>query len=300
MRVLLLSLLLATVPAAARPAPLSPESTFDLYMRALLENDRQAWREFHATVGPALDMFRGWEWEEETSPLSKAFPDAALEWVADNAGAVDAAQAQQAWITAVTRNSRCRALSSDTWHRLSDGYRVATVRFTCQVGDIERLRSLFEAWRFDDQDERDDLIWSSYVTLLRDGPFRALNGTTQLVMAPDSDIWHSEELDQLSIHGRIEKDISRVLMEAWVPMLHWWGQTLTASEKHMTLVADCDGMIQQYQRCAARFAPNELLGAYELARHISAQHRTVADGELAQQCLALRAKVEALWPEPCN
>ncbi|MBH1657334.1 hypothetical protein I5V54_06290 [Stenotrophomonas maltophilia] len=68
----------------------------------------------------------------------------------------------------------------------------------------------------------------------------------------------------------------------------------------MTLVADCDGLIQQYQRCAARFAPNELLGAYELARHISVQHRTVADSELAQQCLALRPKVEALWPEPCD
>ncbi len=267
-------------------------------MRALVENDRQAWREFHTTVGPVMGDFRGWE--DETSPLAKAFPDAALEWVADNAGAVDAAQAQQEWITAVTRSSRCRALGSDTWHRLSDGYRVATVRFTCQVGDIERLRSLFEASLFEDQDVRNALLWSSYVTLLRDGPFRSLYGTTRLVMDPDSEIWHSEGLDQLSIHGRIEKDISRVLMEAWMPMLHWGGQRLIASEEHMTLVADCDGLIQQYQRCAARFAPNELLGAYELARHISVQHRTVADSELAQQCLALRPKVEALWPEPCD
>ncbi|MGS7862010.1 hypothetical protein [Stenotrophomonas forensis] len=267
-------------------------------MRALVENDRQAWREFHATVGSAMGDFRGWE--DETSPLAKGFPDAALEWLADDAGAGDATRAQQTWITAVTRSSHCRALSSDTWHRPSDGYRVATVRFTCQVGDIERLRPLFEASLFDDQNDRNAPLWSSYVTLLRDGPFRSLYGTTQLVMDPDSEILHSEGLDQLSIHGRMEKDFSRVLMEAWMPMLHWWSQTHRAREEHMTLVADCYGMIQQYQRCAARFAPNELLGAHELARHISAQHKTLADSKLTQQCLAMRPKIDALRPEPCD
>jgi hypothetical protein len=42
------------------------------------------------------------------------------------------------------------------------------------------------------------------------------------------------------------------------------------------------------------------MGAYALAKQVSDQHGTIADSALAQQCLALRPKVEGLWPAPCE
>jgi len=236
----------------------------------------------------------------EASSLAKALPSGALEWLVNDAGADDATRAQQAWTTAVLRNTRCRALSSDIWHRLSDGYRVATIRFSCQVGDIERLRTLRDASTFDPKEEEDNRFWSAYVALLRDGPFKTVYGTSELVMAPGSEIWHSESFDPRTFEGDVDNDVGMALTEAWQAMRSWWSQTMRATERGMILVAECDELVQQYRRCAARFAPQELLGAYALAKQVSDQHGTIADSELARQCLALRPKMEALWPERCE
>jgi len=42
------------------------------------------------------------------------------------------------------------------------------------------------------------------------------------------------------------------------------------------------------------------MGAYALAKQVSDQHGTIADSALAQHCVALRPKVEGLWPAPCE
>ncbi len=298
MRLMLLPLLVVMVPAAARPIPLTPEATFDLYMRTAIEDDPQARREFETNLGSALHLFP--DMKTEASSLAEALPSGALEWLVNDAGVDDAARAQQAWTTAVLRNTRCRALSSDIWHRLSDGYRVATIRFSCQVGDTERLRTLSDASMFDPQEEEDDRFWSAYVALLRDGPFKTIYGTSALVMAPDSEIWHSEAFDPRALGSEVDNDVGSALAGEWQAMHSWWLQTMRMTERRMTLVAECDELVQQYRRCAARFAPQELLGAYALAKQVSDQHGTIADSELAQQCVALRPNMEALWPEPCE
>lgn len=209
-----------------------------------------------------------------------------------------------AWALQVLANSRCQPNRSEVWHSLTEDMRVADVYFTCRVGDVERLRHLSEATVFDDSEQSDQRFWKAYLSVLRDGPFHEISGTTRLVSTAREPDWHSEESkhpnDDFS-HVRVETDVYGVLVEALIAHPRRLYRTATDDAvAQMTGIMECDDLVQQHRRCMARIAPQELKGVSDLASTLSKRRQQIPEAELLQQCTAFRARIQALWPRDCN
>ncbi|HDS1363543.1 TPA: hypothetical protein UN285_000308 [Stenotrophomonas maltophilia] len=209
-----------------------------------------------------------------------------------------------AWALQVLANSRCQPNRSEVWHSLTEDMRVADVYFTCRVGDIERLRHLSEATVFDDSEQSDQRFWKAYLSVLRDGPFHEISGTTRLVSTAREPDWHSEE----SVHPnddvsrtRVETDIHDVLVEALIAQPRRLDHAGTHDAiAQMTGIVECDDLLQQHRRCVARIAPQELKGVSDLASTLSKRRQQIPEAELLRQCMAFRPRMQALWTRECQ
>lgn len=298
MRTLLYLLALAAFPAAGSPPSLTPEATFDLYARTMLQNDADSQHEFDARIGPALGEFRGRH--PDVPAIAWALSRQSHRVLFQGASPDEVKTARRHWAIEVQRRTHCRAVHSEVRDRLEEGFRVADVHFSCDVADVDALSLLYDASLFDRGDTSDIRFWSAYRTLLSDGPFRVVDGNTRLISAPGSSTWHSEGPGVNTIYGQVEKDVGEVLMRAWLPMQRWLFETMRRAEMQKTRVAECDELIQRYRRCAAHLEPQKLADADARAQRLSIERKDMADAELAQQCVALRPKIDAMWPEPCK
>lgn len=295
MRVLFCSLVLAAFPAAGNPAPLSPEAAFDLHARVMLQNDAEARRAFDARIGPALGEYRGMH--REVPRLAEGLSMSSMDLMLQSAAADGSERSAFPWATAVLRRTHCHATGSSVGQRSSDGYRVADIRFTCQAADVQGLRAWYIATLFDQRHGK-DRFWSAYMKQLLEGPLRATEGTAQLVAAPGDGIWHSERL--AGTFPAIEQEVGKVLWAAWLPMKQWRTEAEERLAQRLTGNAECDSLVRRYWKCSARLGPQDLSGADALATMLGDPHQDVPQAERAQQCTALRPKIEALWPEPCE
>lgn len=279
--------------AAAREP--TPEQTFDLLIKAMYENDTGA---VQALGGPPADA------DTDTFTLPGLLVTR-LESLKRNTGpdAADAS-AHQTWASDVVAGSRCRAERSEIWHDVIAGTRVADVHFTCRVGDVERLRPLSDAALFGGTDQGQERLWKAYMTILRDGPYLTISGSTRLVSSAVDHGWQSTQdgyRGERLRYGRIERDVGEVLIEALIMQLRdQSNETMRTAIMHVTGLDECDNLVDRHRRCMARIAPQELAGAHELARALSTRHKEVSETELVQQCIALRPRVEALWNRNCR
>ncbi|MDA5342051.1 hypothetical protein [Stenotrophomonas maltophilia] len=295
MRMLLYFLVLTAFPAAGSPDPLSPEAAFDLHARVMLQNDTEARREFDARIGPAQGPYQGMH--PEVSPLARGLSTSSLDLMLQSAAADGAQRHTYPWATAVLRRTHCHATGNKVWQRSSDGYHVADIRFTCQAAEVQGLRAWYIATLFD-QRQGNDRFWAAYMKQLLEGPLQATEGTTQLVAAPDDGIWHSERL--AGTFPVIEQNVSEALWAAWLPMGQWRAEAKQRMAQRLSRNAECDLLVRRYWKCSARLGPRDLSGADALAAMLVDSQHNMPEAERSQQCTALRSKIEALWPEPCD
>ncbi|MCX2919327.1 hypothetical protein ORK51_03955 [Stenotrophomonas rhizophila] len=295
MRTLLYFLVLAAFPAAGSPDALSPEAAFDLHARVMLQNDAEARREFDARIGPAQGPYQGMH--PEVPPLARGLSTSSMDLMLQSAAADGARHDTYPWATAVLRRTHCHATGSRVGQRSSDGRHVADIRFTCQAADVQNLYDWYIATLFD-QRHGNDRFWAAYMKQLLEGPLRTTEGTTQLVAAPDDGIWHSERL--AGTFPVIEQDVAAALWATWLPMTQWRAEAKQRMAERLTRNAECDSLLRRYWRCSARLGPQDLSGADALAAMLGDSQHNVPEAERSQQCTALRPKIEALWPEPCE
>ncbi len=295
-------LMLTPTLANAGPAPLTAEQTFDLYARTIMEDDQAARKQLVSDVDASLITLRSMS--ENKAFMSKVFPVASPHFPlqhfssAKNNGSV--AESTDAFIATVFRSTQCRATHSNVWHRISDGYRIADVSFSCNVADVTPLQSLFDAAIFNDEDSNGETFWPKYLTTLRDGPFREVHGITRLLMAPDDATWQSNRMNGVLPQAQVGEDIGTVLKEAWMAVEDWPYQTLSTVADGMNGIAECDDFVAHYRGCVARISPHEVVGAKELAKELKVRRRDSSEPELIQHCKALRLKVASQWPESCR
>ncbi len=295
MRILICCLALFALPAAGSPSSPTPEATFDLYARAALEDDEDALRELSAR---GQDLKLPYPSEILASELIRSMPDHAFERDGN------AEEARNAWTAAVLRNSQCRAVSSQIWHRIETGYRVADVRFSCKVPDIKRLRNLYDAAFITEQESTSNRFWSAYTTLLENGPFRQAHGTARLVAAPGSTMWRSEPYSGVRF-GRVFDDqiaaeMGRLLDRAWSTTYISDSTERLSYLNQRTLIRECDELVDGYRQCAALLAPQELTGATDLAKHLNRLKKQLPEDELTEDCRALGRHIRATWSDACD
>ncbi|HGM5881186.1 MAG: hypothetical protein KH046_16245 [Stenotrophomonas maltophilia] len=295
MRMLLYFLVLTAFPAAGNSDPLSPEAAFDLHARVMLRNDADARREFDARIGPALGPYQGMH--PEVPPLARGLSSSSLDLMLQSAAADGVRRHTYPWATAVLRRTHCHATGSKVWQRSGDGYHVADIRFTCQVADVQNLHDWYIATLFDQRHGK-DRFWSAYMKQLLEGPLRTTEGTTQLVAASDDGIWHSERLG--GTFPVIEQNVAEALWATWLPMKQWQAEAKQRMAQHLTRNTECDSLLRRYWTCSARLGPRDLSGADALAAMLVDSQHNMPEAERSQQCTALRSKIEALWPEPCE
>jgi len=295
-------LMLTPTLASAGAAPLTAEQTFDLYARTIMEDDQAARRRLVSDVDASLVTLRSMS--DNEAFMSKVFPVASPLFPlqhfssAKNNGSVT--DSTDAFIATVLRNTHCRATHSNIWHRISDGYRIADVSFSCNVADVMPLQSLFDAAIFNDEDSNGEAFWPKYLSTLRDGPFREVHGITRLLMAPDDATWRSDRMNGVLPQAQVGEDIGTVLTEAWMAVEDWPYQTVSTVADGMTGIAECDDFVAHYRGCVARISPHEVAGAKELAKELKVRRGDSSEPELIQHCKALRSKVASQWPEACR
>lgn len=295
MRILICCLALSASPAAGSPNSLTPEATFDLYARAALEDDEDALRELSAS-GQGLNL--PYPSEMLASELIRSVPHRAFERDGN------AEEAAEAWAAAVLHNTKCRATSSQVWHRIETGYRVADVRFSCKVPDVKRLRNLYDAAFITEQESTSNRFWSAYRTLLESGPFRHAHGTARLVAAPGSTIWRSEPYSGVRFgrvfDNQVAAEIGKLLDRAWSTTYISDSTDRLSYLNQRTLIRECDELVDGYRHCAALLAPQELTGASDLAKHLNRLKKQLPEHELAEDCRALGRDLRATWSDACD
>ncbi|WP_286074954.1 hypothetical protein [Stenotrophomonas sp. 59] len=301
-RLLLCLLALGMHLPSATAGETAPEDAFSGHLRAMRESNDLALQ----MLGQQRKDSR-----TETANVPVDAPPMALllaTWSRDikrHADPVDGVDSPHlAWALQVLANSRCQPDRSEVWHSLTEDMRVADVYFTCRVGDVERLRHLSEATVFDDSEQSDQRFWKAYLSVLRDGPFHEISGTTRLVSTAREPDWHSEESkhpnDDFS-HIRVETDVYGVLIEALIAHPRRLYRTATDDAvAQMTGIMECDDLVQQHRHCMARIAPQELGGARDLARTVSRLSREIPEEALVKECAVLRSRAKALWNDQCE
>lgn len=290
-RLLALPLLLcAPLLATAAPAAgLTPEQTFDLYARVLLEDDAGAARTLNDALRPAFDG------KDAVTPahgeLAGAMAAPLQSLLAKQAGGARDSAAVPALMAANLRQTRCRATHAKVRdNTYVDDAKIASVSFTCQVTVLDALRPLFSAGLRDDSAENLKRFTDAYLLALRDAPRRELSGRLDLHPAKDNGYWYSGNLDAL---------VSPVV-DAVLPFNAWRQDALADAAPKVTGVPACDLLLLQHRQCIANTAPDQLPGVEAMADELKAKAATSTPAAMTQECKALRSMAEAMWDDDCR
>jgi len=278
--------LLAT---AAAPAPLTPEQTFDLYARVMLEDDAAAARTLNDALRPAYDGQDPIDFNKGAFATALASP---LQGLLTAAGTDDARiKAMPAVVAANLGKTHCRAQRSTLRDNDAvDGAKIATVDFSCQVTALDGLRPLFDASVADNTPAGLKRFTDAYVAALSSGPRREVLGTVDLYPAKDNGYWYSGNLDALVAP----------VVDALLPFDAWQQEAAAKDAPTVTGVASCDLLLQQHRQCVAKIAPEQLNGVDAMAEELKDKAQTQSVEAMVQECKALRSIVEMMWTDACR
>ena len=289
--VLATSLLLCMplLAAAAAPAPLTPEQTFDLYARVMLEDDAAAARTLNDALRPAFDDQDSLEFNKGAFAGALAAP---LQGLLAAAGSDNARiESMPAVVAANLGKTRCRAQGSTLRDNDAvDGAKVATVDFTCQVTALDGLRPLFDASVADNTPAGLKRFTDGYVAAVSSGPRREVRGSVDLYPAKDNGYWYSGNLDALVAP----------VVEALLPFDAWQQEAAAKDAPTVTGVASCDLLLQQHRQCVAKIAPEQLNGVDAMADELRDKAQTQSVEAMVQECKALRPIAEMMWTDACR
>lgn len=289
--VLATSLLLCMplLAAAAAPAPLTPEQTFDLYARVMLEDDAAAARTLNDALRPAFDGQDSLEFNKGAFAGALAAP---LQGLLAAAGSDNARiEAMPAVVAANLGKTRCRAQGSTLRDNDAvDGAKVAAVDFTCQVTVLDGLRPLFDASVADNTPAGLKRFTDAYVAALGSGPRREVRSSVDLYPAKDNGYWYSGNLDALVAP----------VVEALLPFDAWQQEVAAKDAPTVTGVASCDLLLQQHRQCVAKIAPEQLNGVDAMAEELKDKAQTQSVEAMVQECKALRPIAEMMWTDACR
>lgn len=291
-RALATSLLLCSplLASAATPAaPLTPEQTFDLYARMMLEDDAAAARTLNDALRPAYDGQDPIEFNKGAFATALASP---LQGLLTAAGTDDARiKAMPAVVAANLGKTHCRAQRSTLRDNDAvDGAKVATVAFSCQVTALDGLRPLFDASVADNTPAGLKRFTDAYVAALSTGPRREVHGTVDLYPAKDNGYWYSGNLDALVAP----------VVDALLPFDAWQQEAAAKDAPAVTGVASCDLLLQQHRQCVAKIAPEQLNGVDAMAEELKDKAQTQSVEAMVQECKALRSIAETMWTDACR
>lgn len=278
--------LLAT---AAAPAPLTPEQTFDLYARVMLEDDAAAARTLNDALRPAYDGQDPIDFNKGAFATALASP---LQGLLTAAGTDDARiKAMPAVVAANLGKTHCRAQRSTLRDNDAvDGAKIATVDFSCQVTALDGLRPLFDASVANNTPAGLKRFTDAYVAALSSGPRREVLGTVDLYPAKDNGYWYSGNLDALVAP----------VVDALLPFDAWQQDAAAKDAPTVTGVASCDLLLQQHRQCVAKIAPEQLNGVDAMAEELKDKAQTQSVEAMVQECKALRSIVEMMWTDACR
>jgi len=278
--------LLAT---AAAPAPLTPEQTFDLYARVMLEDDAAAARTLNDALRPAYDGQDPIDFNKGAFATALASP---LQGLLTAAGTDDARiKAMPAVVAANLGKTHCRAQRSTLRDNDAvDGAKIATVDFSCQVTALDGLRPLFDASVANNTPAGLKRFTDAYVAALSSGPRREVRGTVDLYPAKDNGYWYSGNLDALVAP----------VVDALLPFDAWQQDAAAKDAPTVTGVASCDLLLQQHRQCVAKIAPEQLNGVDAMAEELKDKAQTQSVEAMVRECKALRSIVEMMWTDACR
>lgn len=284
-----LLLCMPLLAGAAAPAQLSPEQTFDLYARVMLEDDAAAARTLNDALRPAFDGQDPFEFNNGTFATALAAP---LQGLLKAAGS-DAAsiEAMPATVAANLGKTQCRAQRSTLRdNAFVDGAKIATVDFTCQITTLDGLRPLFDASLKANDPAGLKRFMEAYVAAIRSGARHELRASIDLYPAKDNGYWYSGNLDTLVAP----------VVDALLPFDAWQKVAAAMHAPVVTGVASCDLLLQQHRSCVAKIAPEQLNGVDVMADELTAKAQVMTPLQMAQECKALRSLAEAMWTDACD
>lgn len=288
---LALAAALLCAPALATAAPattLSPEQTFDLYARVLLEDDAAAARTLNDALRPAFD---GQDAVTPTPGGLAAAMAAPLQALLAKSGDTSGGSAVPALLSANLHNTHCRADQAQVRDNASVARgKIAAVGFTCQVTALDGLRPLFEAAVREDSSANLTRFTDAYLAALRDGPRQAVRGSLDLYPAGNGAGWHSANLD----------DLVAPVVNALLPFAVWSQEAAALEAPKVTGVPGCDLLLQQHRSCLARTAPDQVPGVDAMAEELKAKAKVMTPEAMTRECKALRSMAEAMWGDDCG
>lgn len=282
-------LLCAPLSASAAPASLTPEQTYDLYARMLLEDDATAARALNDALRPAFDGKDALTHEPGAFAKALAAP---LQGLLTAAGG-DAAtrEAMPAVVAANLAKTQCRAQRSALRDNDAvEGSTVATVEVTCQVTALDSLRPLFDTTMQENDAAAMKHFMDTYVTALRSGPRKTVQASVTLYSGKDNGYWYSGNLDSLVAP----------VVDALMPFDAWSQEAAAKNVPTITGVATCDLLMHEHRTCIAKVAPDQVLGVDLMGEELRMKAQEMTPVELANECKALRPIAEMMWTEACR
>ncbi|AWH31963.1 MULTISPECIES: hypothetical protein [Stenotrophomonas] len=277
----------APLLAGAAPAALTPEQTFDLYARALLEDDTAATARLNEALKPA---FNG---EDALSPPAGALAKALAEpWqvVLAGAGAKADPAAAEAMYAKALQGSQCRATGSQVEdNEYVDDQKIATVQFRCQAVDLSGVRPLFAESLAEGTPATRIRFTQAYTQALQSGPRQPITGSLKLYTAKDGAFWYSANFD----------DLIGPVVGALAPFDEWMQDAAAADAPKVTGVPGCDLLLQQHRSCVAKIAPDQISGVDAMAEELKAKAQVQSAEAMTQECKALRPVAEMMWTDEC-
>lgn len=288
-RTLLASALLCTpLLAGAAPAQLTPEQAFDLYARALLEDDAAATRSLNEALKPAF------EGQNALTPTPGALAKAlAGPWqaVLASTGAKPDTAAAEALYAKALRDSKCRATEGVIEdNEYLEEQKLARITFSCQVPNLDKVRPLFAASLAADASPASRKQFTdAYTQALQSAARVPVSGTFTLYPAKDNGYWYSGNFD----------DLVGTVTGALAPFEEWMQDAQAATAPKVTGVPGCDLLLQQHRACVAKIAPDQLSGVDAMAEELKAKAQVKSANEMTQECKALRPIAEMMWTDEC-
>lgn len=281
------ALLCTPLFAAAAPAQLTPEQTFDLYARALLEDDAAATRTLNDALKPAFDG------QDSLTPVPGMMAQVLAEpWqtVLAVAGVKGDPAAAEAMYAKALKASQCRATRSTVEdNEYVDDQKIARVDFSCQLVDLDSVRPLFTASLSGDDKAARTQFTEAYTKGLQSGPRKAVTGTLTLYTAKDKAYWYSSNFD----------DLVGPVLGALAPFEEWLQDVEAAKAPKVTGVPGCDLLLQQHRSCVAKIAPDQISGVDAMAEELKAKAQVMSAEEMTQECKSLRPMAEMMWTDEC-
>ncbi|OBU48619.1 hypothetical protein [Stenotrophomonas maltophilia] len=283
------ALLCAPLFASAASTQLSPEQTFDLYARVLLEDDATATRTLNDALKPAF------EGQDAVTPnpgaLAKALAEPWQTVLASTGASIDAAATEALYAKAL-RDSKCRATQSVIEdNEYVEDQKLARITYICQMPDLAKVRTLFAASLADHASPASRKQFTdAYTQALQSGARVPVSGTFTLYPAKDNGYWYSGNFD----------DLVGTVAGALAPFEDWMQDAQAANAPKVTGIPGCDLLLQQHRSCVAKIAPDQISGVDAMAEELKAKAQVQSAEEMTQECKALRPLAEMMWTDECT